>query len=247
MRIAPLPWALWGACLAATAAAGTLALGDYFSSDARTFTPASAIVTQAPGAQPPLAAVFWSGDMGLHVGFGSDLPDQLAARGIPVLAVSSPVVFGRERSAAFAQSQVAKSLADALHRSGAQRVALLGFSFGADLLGATIGDLAPQLRRRIRQVILVGPSSDVHFHANPFGMFYRGPSEAEPGKMASALRGIPLTCIFAAAEADSLCREPLLTHAQIIPIDDNHLMLAHREEVTAAVVAAILRPPELLR
>jgi type IV secretory pathway VirJ component len=184
--------------------------------------------------------------MGIHVGFGSDIPERLAASGVPVVAVSSPVLFGEARTADYARSTVAASIAEALARSGAQRVTLIGFSFGADLLGATLGRLDPALRRRIAGVVLVGPASDVHFHANPFGIFYRGPGEAEPARMAASLRGLPLSCIYAAAETDSLCRDPLLREARLRPIDDNHLMLAHREEVTRAVVDAVLHPPEPL-
>ena len=242
MKRDALRWIVRGTGVVAVLAAGTLLLGDYFSGTASTFTPAFQRKTP-----PAVAAVFWSGDMGLHVGFGSDIPERLAAHGVPVLAVSSPVVFGRARSAGFARSAVADSVAEALRRSGAQRIDVIGFSFGADVIGATIGALTPALRQRIAQVVLVGPASDVHFHANPFGLFYTGPSQVPPGAMAQGFRGLPLSCIFARAEAESLCREPLLGAARLTPIDDNHLMLFHREEATAAVVNAVLRPPEPLR
>jgi len=238
MKRATMRWIVRGTGLLVAVAAGTLLLGDYFSATASTFTPAPG----APvGRAPALAAVFWSGDMGLHVGFGSDLPEKLAARGIPVLAVSSPVVFGRERSAAFARDAVAESLSEALRRSGAQRLAVIGFSFGADLLGATLGELPADLRRRIAQVVIVGPATDVHFHANPFGLYYGGPSAVAPDSMARAFSGLSLSCIFARAEADSLCRAPLPGPVRLTAIDDNHLMLLHREEATAAVVDAVLR------
>jgi len=47
--------------------------------------------------------------------------------------------------------------------------------------------------------------------------------------------------LFARAEADSLCRAPLPGPVRLTAIDDNHLMLLHREEATAAVVDAVLR------
>lgn len=242
--------AIWVAGVVCAIAFGTLALGDYFAGEAREFSPLPATAHPADpptDPPPPLAAVFWSGDMGMHVGFGSDLPERLARAGVPVLAVSSPVVFGHERTADEARGEVAASLADAINRSGAQRVALIGFSFGADVVAASVGNLPPGLRRRIAQVVLVGPGKGIHFHANPFGLFYLGRSDADPATAAAGLRGIPTSCIFASAEADdSLCREPGLAKARLTEIADGHMMLAHREEVTGAVIAAVLHPPEPL-
>lgn len=237
-------WATGVACLVAFV---TLALGDYFAGEARAFTPVRE--ADPPGdPPPPLAAVFWSGDMGMHIGFGSDLPERLAEAGIPVLAVSSPVVFGRQRTADEARAAVAGSLAEAINRSGARSVVLIGFSFGADVVAASAGQLPQGLRRRIAQVVLVGPGKDIHFHANPFGLFYLGRSEADSGAAAAGLKGLPTSCIYASAEAnDSLCREPALSGARLTEIADGHMMLAHREEVTRAVVAAVLHPPEPLR
>lgn len=230
--------AIWIVGVAFAGALGTLALGDYFASEARAFTAAPAAST------PPMVAVFWSGDMGMHVGFGSDLPERLAAAGVPVLAVSSPVVFGRGASPDEARGALAASLADAINRSGAQRVTLIGFSFGADIVAASVGRLDPRLRRRIAQVILVGPGEGIHFHANPFGIYYLGAPEADPAAAAASLRGLPLSCIFASAEADdSLCCEPALAHGRLTEIADGHMMLAHREEVTRAVIAAVFHPP----
>jgi len=236
----------WLAAVVAGCGIGTLALGGYLGGSARTFTPV--VPGPAPAARPGMAAVFWSGDMGTWVGFGSDLPERLASKGIPVLTINTPALFGRARDAAFARAEVARSLADAIRRSGARQVAVIGFSFGADVLAATLGQLDPALRQRIGPVVLVGPATGIYFHANPFGLFYRGPSVADPRAAAASLRGLKLSCIFAAAEADeSLCREPALRRSRLTQIDDGHMMLFHREDVTRAVIASVLNPPEPLQ
>ncbi|MFC3174634.1 AcvB/VirJ family lysyl-phosphatidylglycerol hydrolase [Novosphingobium bradum] len=233
-----------GAGLALACAGGVLGLGDYFGSEAQHFTP---VVAGAQDGPARLVAVFWSGDMGLRIGFGSDLPERLARQGIPVLAVSSPVLFATGRSPAFARDAVARSLTEAIRRSGARQVAVIGFSFGADVLAASIGQLEPALRGRIAQVVLVGPGTGIHFHANPFGLFYTGRSEADPGAIAASLKGLRLSCIFATGDADeSLCRQPALRRGRLTGIDDGHMMLAHREEVTRAVVRSVLDPAEPL-
>jgi type IV secretory pathway VirJ component len=236
---------MWVSMTTLSVIAITLALGGYWDSAAEAFT-ATPAQPGRPKGPPPLAAIFWSGDMGMRVGFGSDLPDRLAARGVPVLAMTTPVLFGSARDRPFARAAVAASLKSAIERSGAQRVALVGFSFGADVLAATVGGLEPALRRRIASLVLVGPGTDVYFHANPFGIFYRGPSEADPAHMVASLRGMRLSCIFAAQEVDSLCREPAFRGARIVSVPDGHLMLAHRAQATDAVIAAVLHPAEPL-
>jgi len=236
--------ACWFAALALVGGAGTLALGGYFGGKALAYTPAARLSGARRG---DLAAVFWSGDMGMWVGFGSDIPDRLAGKGIPAIAVSSPALFGQARGPAYARQALADSLAAAMRRSGASRVAVIGFSFGADVVAASLDGLDPGLRQRIASVVLVGPGRDIHFHANPFGLFYAGPTEADPARAAAALRGLPVTCIFARGEADdSLCHAPALGSARLTEVDDGHMMLAHREEVTRAVIDAVLHPPQVL-
>jgi type IV secretory pathway VirJ component len=142
---------------------------------------------------------------------------------------------------------VAASVRAALARSGAARVAVVGSSFGADIIGSGLGRVAPELRRRIASVVLVVPGSDVYFHANPLGIFYRGPAAADPEHTIPLLHGLPVTCIFGADEDDSLCRNMVMDGARRVSIDDGHLMLFSREPLAAAVDAAVLHPPGPMR
>lgn len=197
--------------------------------------------------RPPLVAVYWSGDMGMRIGTGARIIETLRARGIPVLGVSSPVLFGRGRDRAFVDAAVEDSLETALVRSGAQRVAVVGSSFGADIVGIGLGRVAPQLRARIASVVLVVPETDIYFHANPSGIFYRGPVGANPAHTIPLLHGLPVTCIFGTGEDDSLCRHPAMQGARRIAIDDGHAMMFSHRIVAADVEAAVLHPPLPMR
>jgi type IV secretory pathway VirJ component len=226
------------AALVALAVPGTLALGDYFGTDAEALVPSP---TAPP--RPPLAAVLWTGDMGLNIGVGSGIVDGLIRSGVPVLTVSSPVRFRFARDEAFARRAVAASLRDALNRTGASRVALVGYSFGADILGATVGSLDPTLRARISSVVLAAPGADVYFQANPFGIAYLGRPDSDPARTIPLLRGLPVSCIHGLAEEDSLCARPVMRRARLTGIPGGHLLIGHRDELDAAVVAAVLQPP----
>jgi type IV secretory pathway VirJ component len=236
--------AFWTMGAVALGAAAFLALGGYFGREARVLVPARATGAAGP---PALAVVFWSGDMGLRIGFGSDLVERLAQRGIPVLTVSSPVLFGTARDIGFARRAMARSLTEALRRTGARQAVLIGFSFGADMVSATAGTLAPALRQKLAGVVLVGPGADVHFHANPFGLFYLGKADADPRVSLARLRGVAVSCVFGSEESDSLCRDPALRGAALAGVPGGHLMLGHRAELVDAVEAAVIHPPEPLR
>jgi type IV secretory pathway VirJ component len=226
----------------ALAGVGLLSVGGYFESE-----PFALHWPDHRARRYELAAVYWSGDMGMRMGPGQDIVDSLRAHGIPVLSVSSPMLFGRQRDRAFVDLAVARSLEAALERSRAQRIAVVGSSFGADIIGSGLGRVAPDIRKRITSVVLVVPGSDVYFHANPSGIFYRGPAAADPEHTIPLLRGLPVTCIFGADEDDSLCRETVMNGARRVAIDDGHLMLFSRELLAAAVDAAVLHPPEPMR
>lgn len=226
----------------ALAGVAVMAVGGYF--DSRAF---ALHWPERHAPHYPLAVVYWTGDMGLRVGTGSAIVDGLKSQGIPVLSVSSPVLFGRARDRAYVDAEVARSLEAALKRSGADRIAVVASSFGADVVGSGLGHVARDLRQRIASVVLVVPGTDVYFRANPSGLFYSGPTAADPAHTIPLLRGLPVTCIYGTEEDDSLCRHTVMDSARRVGIDDGHLMLFSRPALAAAVDAAVLHPPRPMR
>lgn len=215
-----------------------LAVGGYFETAAIRFDE-----KPSNGRPPPLGAVYWSGDMGMRVGVGNGVVGALVRAGIPVVSVSSPALFGSARDQAFADRAVANALRQALVQTGAAKIVLVGNSFGADILGVTVGHLPQALRGHVASVILIAPGQDVYFHANPTGIFYRGPGDADPAHTIPLLRGLPVTCISGSAESDSLCRSPVMARASRVAIPGGHLMLGHHDELDRAVVHSALYPP----
>ena len=62
------------------------------------------------------------------------------------VGVSSPVTFGSRRTRAEADAIVANAIRTAMARTGAERVLLMGQSFGADIVSAIAPDLPADLR-----------------------------------------------------------------------------------------------------
>jgi len=111
------------------------------------------------------------------------------------------------------------------------------------IIGAGLGGLPDELRRRIASVVLMVPGRDIYFHANPTGIFYAGPTDASPDHTIPLLRGLPVTCIYGADETDSLCEAPAMASARRVEIDDGHLMLWSHRQLSQALLQAIANPP----
>src|SRR4029450_9754433 len=88
----------------------------------------------------------------------------------------------------------------------AQRVVLLGYSRGADVLPFMASRLPPDLRARVALVGLLGPgtSVDFEFHLSEWVADAARAGALPVRPEVEKLRGMPILCIYGAAEADSL-------------------------------------------
>lgn len=197
------------------------------------------VLFPAVNARPQVAAVFLSGDMGFRFGMGADVAQALAERGVPVVGVSSPVVFASHRTRSEARDVVSGAIRLALARSGARRVLLMGQSYGADIVAAVVSDLPDDLRARIAAIDLTVPASDVYFRADPSGLAYLGEPDARPLKAMRALDWAPVICIYGEKEKNSLC--PLLrgTGARVEGLPGNHYLRRDSKRLIATTLAAL--------
>jgi type IV secretory pathway VirJ component len=116
----------------------------------------------APAGDGNVLTILYSGDGGW-----ADLDKQLgtvfAARGIPVIGVNSFKYFWRARTPEVAAAQLDALITGSLAKWHKQRVWLVGFSFGADVLPTLIDKLSPANRARITQLVLLSPSRSATF------------------------------------------------------------------------------------
>ena len=126
-----------------------------------------ATVTLMPSAQAPaghedVLAVFYSGDGGWR-DLDKEVGSRLVARGIPVLGVSCLAYYWRNRSPEDSAQDLDALITKYATQWHKQKVWLIGFSFGADVLPTVVTKLSPANRARISQMVLLSPSQDVNF------------------------------------------------------------------------------------
>jgi alpha-beta hydrolase superfamily lysophospholipase len=144
-------------------------------------------LVEVPAAKPgDLMAVIYSGDGGWR-DIDKQLGEALAAAGVPVVGVDSLRYFWRERT----PDEIGRDLAQIIDvytaRWKTPRVALVGYSFGADILPFAYNRLPAAARDRIALVSLLGVEPRAAFEFSVTGWFGGEP----PADAPAVLTGSP--------------------------------------------------------
>jgi type IV secretory pathway VirJ component len=122
----------------------------------------AAVQVAPPSGRDDVLVIVYSGDGG-WADLDRQLGNAFAARGFPVLGVNTFRYYWRMRTAEESAAQLDALMTKYLEQWHKQRVWLVGFSFGADVLPAVIDKLSPENRARIAQLVLLSPSRDFSF------------------------------------------------------------------------------------
>jgi type IV secretory pathway VirJ component len=153
-----------------------------------------------------LLAVLLTGDGGWAKGDES-MAVAFRARAIPVIGFVSPSYLQVPRTPDGAGADFRRVLDHYLREWHLQRVIVVGYSRGADLLPFMVSRLPPDLRRRLALVAMIGLSDQASFQYRPTDILADGlrftdrPVEPEVKK----LRGLRLMCLSGERESGSLC------------------------------------------
>lgn len=158
---------------------------------------------QASGASPEFALLL-TGDGG-WAGLDQELAARLAASGVPTVGLNSLKYFWKERTPDETARDVARILRHYLSAWNKQRVLLVGYSFGADVLPFVVNRLPPDLRTKVASVSLLGIDGNASFEVSISD--WVGTDEAGPQTRPEVARitGLPVLCLYGEGEKDSIC------------------------------------------
>lgn len=233
-------WVGRGALALALITLAVFAAFGYFDRDPVNYYPAR-------GPAKPVAVVNFSGDMGLRFLLGASTSRGLTAKGYQVVGLASPVLFRQHRTAAQVDAIIANGIRAALARTGAQRIVVMGQSYGADVVQTGLAHLPADLRPKVAAVILILPGDTVYFRADPTGQAYRGRSESNAAATVNTLTWAPLTCIQGIEENDSLCPLVRIPDARVIKMPGGHNINHDEDALLGHVLAAIDRATKPVR
>jgi type IV secretory pathway VirJ component len=197
----------------------------------------------ARGAPPPrdadVAVVLFSGNMGFHIGQAAKVSNGLAARGLPVVGINSLTYFRKPRSPAETTALVEAAIDRAVRDTHRDKVALIGISFGADILHVGLAGLPPSYRAKVRNVVLVVPGAILQLQASPLEIFPIRAPDRDGTVTGRQLDWAPATCIWGAEEKDSLCPLLALPNMRMEPLAGGHMLNRDIDLMTARLVQAI--------
>lgn len=154
-------------------------------------------------------AVIYSGDGGWR-DLDKTIGGLLVEQGIAVIGVDAVRYFWRERSPARTAADLVRILEHYRSLWNIHRVALIGYSFGAEVLPFAYNRLPEEWQRRVVTVALLAPGRTASFEVTISGWLGKGNHRAKP--ILPELTRIPaakVLCVYGANEsAESLCTAP---------------------------------------
>jgi type IV secretory pathway VirJ component len=167
------------------------------------------VPTAAPGVAPVAEraqfALLLTGDGG-WAGLDQDVSAQLAAKGLPVVGLSTLRYFWKERTPEETTQDVERILRHYLAAWNKQSVVLVGYSFGADVLPFIVSRLSPDLRARITSLNLIGLSENANFEISVAGWLPGTSTAGRPVVPELAKeKDLPIQCFYGEGESDSAC------------------------------------------
>lgn len=155
-------------------------------------------------ARPDTFAIIMSGDGG-WAGLDQDVAAALSAKGIPVVGLDSLRYFWTARTPDGLAADIDRMIRYYLAHFGKQRVLLIGYSQGADVLPFAVNRLPARTRASVALTAVMGMSEHAlfEFHLSS----WISDSDAGPATLPEINRitGMPVLCIYGADESDSLC------------------------------------------
>jgi type IV secretory pathway VirJ component len=158
----------------------------------------------ADAARTDSFAIIMSGDGG-WAGLDQDVAAALSAKGIPVVGLDSLRYFWTARTPEGLAADTDRMIRYYLAHFGKQRVLLIGYSQGADVLPFAVNRLPAAARAHVALAAVMGMSDHAlfEFHLSS----WISDSKSGPATLPEITRisGVPVLCIYGADESDSLC------------------------------------------
>ena len=199
------------------------------------------VEVRATGAERDILAVHITGDGGWGV-TDRGLSAELAANGIPVVALNALKYFWARRTPETAAADLGRILTHYLSAWEKKKVVLIGYSLGADVLPFMLNRLAQDLRAAVRAVVLMGPSERVEFEFHMLDWLGRSPGKnALPviPEIERIREDILLLCVYGEKDVAHICGKLDARRTRSIALPTGHRIGGNFAPITAAIVAAL--------
>jgi type IV secretory pathway VirJ component len=196
----------------------------------------------APAAHADTLAIFYSGDGGWR-DLDRSLSNILAAKGLSVVGVDVLRYYWTQKKPALAAADLARIARYYQQRWHKQKLVLIGFSFGADVLPFLVSRLPADLKADVTLLSLLSPERNTAFEVETTGWLGVHNSAGMPiGPELKKLAGLTVQCIYGRDEGDnSLCTTDAApaVSATVLVKDGGHHFDKDYGELADQILAAL--------
>lgn len=228
--------------VADTAAPEKPSAGSAAAADTLADLPLIEVPATAP--ESDLMVVMISGDGG-WAALDQGVTKELAAHGIPTIGLNSLKYFWHARDAETTARDVNRVIEHYLSTWKKQRLLLVGYSFGADVMPFVFNRLPAETRARVASVNLMGLGPAATFEVTVGEWLPGADAKGDPVvPEAQRMPKTPLLCVRGKDENDSTCPALEKSGATVVTIGEGHHFSGLHTDIAAAIlkVAGPLTP-----
>jgi len=194
----------------------------------------------AVGNSTNLMAVLISGDGGWAY-LDKCIARLLSENGVDVIGLNSLKYFWKARSPAETSSDMERILHYYLPVLKKEKVILIGYSMGADVLPFVINRLSPALCQQVCLAVFLGLShtADFEFHFSNWLSTAANKNSLAVKPEFLKLRGIKKLCCYGEEDQETLCRDFNPAETKIIVIKGGHRLGGNYQAVVQAILQEI--------
>jgi type IV secretory pathway VirJ component len=180
-----------------------------------------AATIQGHSARSDTFAIIMSGDGG-WAGLDQDVAAALTAKGIPVVGLDSLRYYWTPRTPSGLAADTDRMIRYYLAHFGKQRVLLIGYSQGADVLPFAVNRLPEATRAHVALTAVMGMSEHALFEFHLTSWVSDDNSGTATLPEINRIAGMPVLCIYGSDENDSLCPKLDPKRFQLVKLKGGH-------------------------
>lgn len=200
-------------------------------------------LVELPAGRPsPLMAVILSGDGGWR-DIDKSIADYFHRQGVPVVGFDSLHYFWKRKTPDGTAGDVARVLERYRDQWHARKIALIGYSFGADVLPFIYNRLPESLLAHVTAMTLLGLSERTDFEIHVLGWVGAEAGEDAPSVFPEIARVAPgvIQCIYGEEDTGSACRGLDATRAEVLRTPGGHHFGGDYEQLARMILDGFRR------
>ena len=165
----------------------------------------------------------------------------MTANGIPVVGLDSLRYFWSARTPEGLASDLDRMIRYYLTQLGKQRVILIGYSQGADVLPFAVNRLSPASRSHVALAAIMGMSEHALFEFHVTSWVSDDNSGPATLPEVDKITGIPVLCIYGEEESDSLCPQLDPHKFTVVKLKGGHHFNGNYDSLARTILASARR------